>query len=579
MKKYRIGMLVLALALVLSLLCGTAFADNGTIRVEASFTDGTSTTVVPGMPFKLYKVAAVDEYGKVTATQSLVALPSEISGSDVWKNALEELGRRAGELGAPLATGKTDAQGKLSFPGSDPGVYLIVADPVTLQDGTKYSAVPVWAQLPMPTQNPAGWDYNPVVKVVNPKLVKVDPAKIVVEIKWDDKDPDLTRYRPKEVTVQLYDGDTLKDTKVVRPNTAGVWTHTWTVDPAPGHDWKVVEIRPEGYKITDITVVGNKTTITNKPNTEIIDPPIRKLIDGTGAPSTSKFSFRMEVLSYPDGVTPIPMPAESNGRVKTVTLTAAEATAPEGYEFGEIVLHKLGTYRYKLSEDAGSEAGYSYDSNFYILEVTLSEDAKGELIVSKSITRKKSMDEAGQALGANEKLMTFTNKYVPQNPPAISVSLDVSKALKGSPKTTADFEMRLVGKNGAPMPSGSSNGQKTVKIHGEGSASFGAITFTAPGSYVYEVSEKNAKLQGYTYDTTVYTVTVKVDNVNGVLTAAISAQNQNKQSVKWDELVFTNTYKEPAPQTGILWWPVPVLLASGLLLVLLGTIRRRKYEN
>ena len=29
------------------------------------------------------------------------------------------------------------------------------------------------------------------------------------------------------------------------------------------------------------------------------------------------------------------------------------------------------------------------------------------------------------------------------------------------------------------------------------------------------------------------------------------------------------------PQTGMLWWPVPVLAAAGLLLIVMGCIRRR----
>ena len=33
------------------------------------------------------------------------------------------------------------------------------------------------------------------------------------------------------------------------------------------------------------------------------------------------------------------------------------------------------------------------------------------------------------------------------------------------------------------------------------------------------------------------------------------------------------------PQTGQLWWPVPVLLSMGLLFILIGLIRRRGYKN
>ena len=49
--------------------------------------------------------------------------------------------------------------------------------------------------------------------------------------------------------------------------------------------------------------------------------------------------------------------------------------------------------------------------------------------------------------------------------------------------------------------------------------------------------------------------------------------------------IVTNTCNQPAkptepgkptlPQTGQLWWPVPVLIAAGLLFVVIGLIRRR----
>lgn len=52
--------------------------------------------------------------------------------------------------------------------------------------------------------------------------------------------------------------------------------------------------------------------------------------------------------------------------------------------------------------------------------------------------------------------------------------------------------------------------------------------------------------------------------------------------------VVTNTYQTPTPgkktdtklpQTGQLWWPVPVLLSVGLLLVLIGVLRRRRDDT
>lgn len=54
---------------------------------------------------------------------------------------------------------------------------------------------------------------------------------------------------------------------------------------------------------------------------------------------------------------------------------------------------------------------------------------------------------------------------------------------------------------------------------------------------------------------------------------------------KENTFYITNTYaasgpEDPTlPQTGQLWWPVPVLLAAGLLLIILGLMRWRKYSD
>ncbi|MFR1988618.1 MAG: Cna B-type domain-containing protein [Oscillospiraceae bacterium] len=44
-----------------------------------------------------------------------------------------------------------------------------------------------------------------------------------------------------------------------------------------------------------------------------------------------------------------------------------------------------------------------------------------------------------------------------------------------------------------------------------------------------------------------------------------------------DTFILTNTPEhQKLPQTGLLWWPVPVLAAAGLLLLILGTLLKEK---
>ena len=52
-------------------------------------------------------------------------------------------------------------------------------------------------------------------------------------------------------------------------------------------------------------------------------------------------------------------------------------------------------------------------------------------------------------------------------------------------------------------------------------------------------------------------------------------------------ILITNTYDggkptephEPLPQTGLLWWPVPVLIGAGIILVAAASVRRRRQDR
>lgn len=50
-------------------------------------------------------------------------------------------------------------------------------------------------------------------------------------------------------------------------------------------------------------------------------------------------------------------------------------------------------------------------------------------------------------------------------------------------------------------------------------------------------------------------------------------------NVKPDIPETPTTPEEKLPQTGVLWWPVPMLIAAGLVFILLGYLRRRGNEN
>ena len=86
------------------------------------------------------------------------------------------------------------------------------------------------------------------------------------------------------------------------------------------------------------------------------------------------------------------------------------------------------------------------------------------------------------------------------------------------------------------------------------------------GSCKWTVTEKNP---------TNYTVTVTQEGITFVVTNSYGKPGSTTPGT-------STTDKTPSgklPQTGQLWWPVPVLLSVGLLLLVIGLIRRRGDRN
>lgn len=171
---------------------------------------------------------------------------------------------------------------------------------------------------------------------------------------------------------------------------------------------------------------------------------------------------------------------------------------------------------------------------------------------------------------------TVTNKYI------VPLTIDdppvVKKVTGDTPASAETFTFVFTSKSDAnPMPEGSTGLTKEVNIVGGGSKEIGKITFTKPGTYVYTVAEKDTGAKGYIYDKTVYTITYTITQETDKLVVDRRVTDENGNEA--DYPVFTNQYKPPLPQTGVLWWPVPVLLSVGILFCILGTVKRRMRKD
>lgn len=300
-----------------------------------------------------------------------------------------------------------------------------------------------------------------------------------------------------------------------------------------------------------------------EPTNATINIPVYKQVVGDMPKTDEAYTFSLNAV---DGA---PMPDGSVNGTKTVQITGEGNTS-----FGQISYTELGEYHYTISETKGSNQRYTYDKTVYSVnvQVTWKDKVGGEMIATLYLAKEDGIYKQEKAL--------FTNRYTMPTP--VSVDPPVQKAVNGAPAVAGTFTFRFASDStAAPMPDGSSGGVKTFSRVGPGQAEAGTITFTEPGDYSYTISEVNGEVSGYTYDKTVYTMTVKVTEENGQLQKFTQFVKADGTAVS--AMSFTNTFKSNSiiPQTGdttnlILWI---VLLAVSSAAVITVAIWKKKKKR
>lgn len=181
---------------------------------------------------------------------------------------------------------------------------------------------------------------------------------------------------------------------------------------------------------------------------------------------------------------------------------------------GPVTYTESGTYTYTVKENDSSEGGITEDGSLYTIVVEVTDSGNGQLAADVSISKDGNVTDA----------ITFDNSY---DPAKTGVTISGTKELTGKNIENNMFTFRITGDNDAPMPS-------ATEVQNVGSSfAFGTIEYTEPGTYVYHISEVNDGKTGYTYDGTVYDVTVVVTDTDGALHADVSGA---------DAIVFKNSY-------------------------------------
>ena len=255
-----------------------------------------------------------------------------------------------------------------------------------------------------------------------------------------------------------------------------------------------IQVAVNGMNTQKVTV-----DFANEYKPQVTDPITITAMKKVTASEGNSYTFKGGEFSFViEGTQGAPMPAD----------TTVENDANGNVSFGTVQFTERGTYAYTIREVQSDLGGFTYDGEIYTLTVEVTDDyANGKLVATTKITNK-----AGK-----EAEIVFDNKY---NPKETSAILFGAKVLESDHKQIeADefaFSIKAV-TQGAPMPAHS-----TVQNTATGAFQFDAITYTKVGTYKYEITEQNLDKDGYTYDDTVYTVTVTVtDEGNGQLQAKV----------------------------------------------------------
>lgn len=234
--------------------------------------------------------------------------------------------------------------------------------------------------------------------------------------------------------------------------------------------------------------------------------------------------------------------------VKNLTMTGSGESS-----FEELTFTRAGTYTFEIAETSGNQPGYKYDSSKWTLTVNVV-DENGELKATPSYTK---TDDSSTTHA------TFTNTYA-VTPDAFTPQVEKQFSDDSIARPNAkDFTFTLSANvEGHKNPEGGAftgydettgsgtalEGANTIEteVNGSGTKAFDTITFTKAGTYKFQIKEEARSDLGYTYDDSVWTLTVRVDDIGGALQVTNNdvtyQSNDTTVEPNNEKAVFVNEY-------------------------------------
>lgn len=270
---------------------------------------------------------------------------------------------------------------------------------------------------------------------------------------------------------------------------------------------------------------GNVVSFANKYRAQDVsfdtaNAELNKILQGRDWIENDSFDFTISAL---DGA---PMPTRDGNAVSSVTLKSPNSKDGDAvpFSFGQITFTSdmvkdapghTRTFTYEVTETAGNLPGIQYSTNKATIQITVSDNGKGQLVAS-----------------ATTQNGSFENRYSAELKYTAAGGLNLAKTLTGRDMTDGQFSIKITPADqaaaevlGLPndgavisMPA-ANDGDQVVKSALSSQAVFDQGD--AGETYVYTVVEQGTAPNGYTYDTAQRTVTITVegDAAQGTLKA------------------------------------------------------------
>lgn len=336
---------------------------------------------------------------------------------------------------------------------------------------------------------------------------EIRPGSITVTLLCEDKNESGVKLEtwdykgPTTITTTAEENWSYSFENLPRYSNDGLIEYVYSVDESEIPDGYTSEI--DGYDIINTHVASTSEQFSGTKELEG-----RKLLE-------DEFTFNLyEVINSEE-----------------VLLDTTTNDADGSFYFNSIRYSETGTHYYRITEEKGDLAGITYDETIYdiCVEVSVGGENRDRYCTTKQITKAVDSDETT----ADD--IVFHNQYQALGELVID---NIMKTLENSPLAAGQFTFELKDAQGNVLQTASNNA--------DGSVAFDALKYTEKDidkEYTYTVSEVNNNVTGVTYDNTVYTVNVKIQDSEPSDGTLQITQETWKDNTPVEVMTYTNTFK------------------------------------